>query len=165
MWFLCDFFFFFNIIFSNISVTGNSTKRLVKKTQKLVGHLGVLYPNEALVWEMSGLLHKDEPLANAQNLQKAYRCRTQTQAQWSKNPQTCLQVLELCDRLCQTSIDAWNSRVDSNQAACASQLSSARMSAQGCVRAATAEKWDECAEALIPIEGHAEVIRELLLKR
>lgn len=150
---------------STCFLLGKSAKRLIKKTQKLLGHLGVLYPNEALVWEMAGLLHRDEPLVNAQNLQKAYRCRTQTQAQWSKNPKTCLEVLQLCDQLCQTSIDAWQKRSDTNQAGCASQLSSARMSAQGCIRAATSENWDECTEAVKPIENHAEVIRELLLKR
>lgn len=146
---------------------GRGSARLRKKTLKLVGHLGVLQPGEMVVWEMAALLRADEPLLRAQALQKAFRCGTQTrtEAQWSKDPKTVATVLDLCERLCEASLEAWQGRTETVQAACASQLSSARLSVQGAVRAAKEERYEEFGELVAGLEVRLDEIKEILLKR
>lgn len=60
---------------------------------------------------------------------------------------------------------AWKAHTDTNKAGALSQLSSARLSAQGCVRAATDEKWDNCTDILISLAIQLDEIKEILLKR
>lgn len=60
---------------------------------------------------------------------------------------------------------AWKAHTDTDKAATWSQLSSARLSAQGCVRAATDEKWDNCTDILNSLAIQLDDIKEILLKR
>lgn len=146
---------------------GRGSGRLRKKAQKLCGHLGVLEPGEAVVWEMAALLRAEEPLLRAQALQKAFRCGTQTrtEAPWSKDPKRVAAVLELCERLCEASLAAWTARTEAGQAACVSQLASARLSVQGAVRVAREERYEELGETADGLEVRLEEIKEILLKR
>lgn len=143
---------------------GNHTHRILKKTQTMIGHMCVLHPNESLIWELAADLHSDAPLIQAQKIQKAYRCQTQTQSLWSKNPETCLLVLQLCKRLCIHSLAAWRVHTETDRLAAKSQLSSARLSVKSATKAATDEKWDICAELIIELEHLLGEIMELLNK-
>lgn len=67
--------------------------------------------------------------------------------------------------LCKTSLAAWSAHTESNKANVLSQLSSARLSAQGCARAAADEKWDTCVESIATLNELLEKIKEILLKR
>lgn len=146
---------------------GRPGGRLLRKAQKLIGHMGVQQPGEPLVWELAALLHEGEPLVQAQSWQKAFRCGTQTrtEAQWSKDPVAVGRVLELCERLCETSIAAWHAQTAATRAACAAQLSSARLSVQGAVRAALDEKWEEHQATAQALEGRLAAIKEILLNK
>lgn len=53
-------------------VEGLAASRLRKKALELLAHLGSLYINEGIVWELSALL-TSEPLKKAEKLQKAHK--------------------------------------------------------------------------------------------
>lgn len=132
----------------------------------MIGHMCVLYPNESLIWELSAELHFDSPLLQAQKLQKAYRCRTQTQLPWPKNPETCLLVLQICEQLCNASLAAWQTQqTDSDRLAAKSQLASTRLSARGTIKAASDEKWDNCTDLIGTLQDLLDKITELLMNK
>lgn len=56
---------------------GRPSKRLLKKAQTQLAQLCVQYPAEGVVFELSAKLLENEPLQQAQKLQKAYRAYTQ----------------------------------------------------------------------------------------
>lgn len=129
------------------SCEGSDTSgaRLIKKLQLLVGHVCVQQPLDGMAWELAAQI-ADGPLNRAQKLQKAYRAHTQNLT-WAKNPETCEHLMRLCCDLCESSLEAIT--VESNEGQKASifgQVSSARLSCQGALRAGAAEKWPNCVE-------------------
>lgn len=120
--------------------------RLLKKAQSLLGHICSQIPNDGALWEFAAKLYTSEPLVKAHKLQNAYRCFTQVSSEinWSKDADKCEKVLKLCLDLSQASLDALKRVVDGEMTMVKSQISSARLSAQGCVRAASNEKWPNC---------------------
>lgn len=135
-----------NSIASNTpDADGVPSGRLNKKATKLIGHICVQQPNEGILWEYAATLSL-EPLNRAQKLQKAYRGYTQTQSPWAKNEESCEKVLKLCQELCEVSLEATKNFNEAEKASVVSQLSSARLSAQGSIRAATDEKWEKLIE-------------------
>ncbi|XP_062549975.1 tetratricopeptide repeat protein 27 isoform X2 [Armigeres subalbatus] len=139
---------------------GNSSNRLTKKILKLLGHASAKTPNNGLLFELSSQLETEDPLKKAQKLQNAYRGYVQTNSQWSKTSDNCGRILKLCIALCESSLQAF---VDGKEDAgklpsVKSQLSSARLTGQGCLRAATSENWEQNAPL---VEQLSEIVQKL----
>ncbi|XP_031616802.1 uncharacterized protein LOC116336802 [Contarinia nasturtii] len=127
-------------------LTGRPSERLLKKAQILLAQLCVQYPT--MVFELSAKLFDKEPLQRAQKLQKAYR--TQGKNAWTKTSEGTLQVLGLCNDLCESSLKAYEEVEDNLKTTAASQLSSARLTTQGCIKAANDSEWlDQCNEQFL----------------
>ncbi|XP_065076866.1 tetratricopeptide repeat protein 27 [Ochlerotatus camptorhynchus] len=139
---------------------GNSTQRLTKKILKLLGHACAKTANNGLLYELSSQLETKDPLKKAQKLQNAYRGYTQTNSQWSKNPDNCERILKLCVALCESSLQAFlDGKDDAGRLpSVKSQLSSARLTGQGCVRAAGNENWEQNAAL---VEQLSEIVQKL----
>ncbi|KAG4066179.1 hypothetical protein HA402_014479 [Bradysia odoriphaga] len=139
--------------------------RLKKKAQDLLGHLCAMLPSEGKLWEFSAKLCIGEPLAKAQKLQRAFRCYTQAQSlSWSNNPTTAAKVLEVCQRLCEASLAGFADHKSNERSLALSQLSSARLSAQGSIRAVSDHNYLECCELTNELSGLLEQIKDVLLK-
>lgn len=144
---------------------GQPTHRLTKKAQNILAHLCVQYPTEGVVFELSAKLLDSDLLLKCQKLQKAYRCYTQSQNAWTKTAETTLKALNVCTNLCETSIKAFEQCTEQTKSAALSQLSSARLSAQGCIKAAGETEWhDKCVELIESLNKSIDVIKENLSK-
>ncbi|XP_037033277.1 tetratricopeptide repeat protein 27 [Bradysia coprophila] len=141
------------------------TLRLKKRAQDLLGHLCTLLPSEGKLWEFSSVLCIGEPLAQAQKLQRAFRCYTQAQSlSWSNNPKTARKVLEVCQQLCIASLAGFADHKSSERSLALSQLSSARLSAQGSIRALSEHNYSECSQLTDELSGLLDQIKDVLLK-
>ncbi|XP_055856573.1 tetratricopeptide repeat protein 27 [Episyrphus balteatus] len=145
---------------------GRSTQRLVKKANTLLGHQCVKHGAEARLWELSALLAAT-PLNKAQKLQRAYRAYTQKELAWASKQPSSMKVLQLCKDLSEYSLEAVNNHEDSEKTSVNSQLSSARLSAQACIRAVEKdmEKWDENEKVLAELKELLEKLTETLKER
>lgn len=138
------------------------------------------------MFELSAALLKNEPLQRAQKLQKGYKAYTQvnwtnitfirgknlipgqisfqTQHNWTQTPESTLKVCSICHDLCESSLEAYATVGDGSKASVLSQLSSARLTTQGCVKAVKSSEWeDQCKEQLPILEAFLETIKETLL--
>lgn len=120
---------------------GKPSNRLHKKLTELIAHQCIQHPNESKLLELSANL-ADTPLLKAQKLQKLYRAYTQSDlsssSSWTKNHEKCVKIMNLCKDLCKSSLEAlenFNNDNEIQKSSIMSQLSSARLSVQGCVRA------------------------------
>lgn len=140
--------------------SGNSSQRLTKKILKLLGHASAKTPNNGLLFELSSQLETEDPLKKAQKLQSAYRGYTQTNSQWSKTPDNCEKILKLCITLCESSLQAFVSgKADAGKLpSVKSQLASARLTGQGCLRAASNENWEQ---NVALVESLSEIVQKL----
>uniref|UniRef100_A0A182QCR7 Uncharacterized protein n=1 Tax=Anopheles farauti TaxID=69004 RepID=A0A182QCR7_9DIPT len=129
---------------------GISCARLRKKAIKLLGHACAQQPNNGYLYELAAELEDTDLLKRCQKLQNAYRGYTQSNSQWSNVPETCLTVVNLCVRLCEYSLRAFTEgKTESDRfIALRSQLSSARLTGQACVRSASSAAWPDCVEPL-----------------
>lgn len=168
---------------------GRPSGRLAKKAQNLLAQLCIQYPTEGTIFELSARLLEKEPLQKAQKLQKAHRAYTQVkipnieyahrfliliiisidlqgQNLWTKTPEDTKKVLKLCTELCETSLKAYEELGGSSNAAAASQLSSARLTAQGCIKAAKDSDWqDQCSDEIAMLTDILESIKSKLLNK
>lgn len=91
---------------------------------------------------------------------------SQGQNLWTKTPEDTLKVLTLCTELCETSLKAYEELDGSSNAAAASQLSSARLTTQGCIRAAKDSNWqDQCTEQITTLSNILDAIKNKLLDK
>uniref|UniRef100_A0A182NJA9 TPR_REGION domain-containing protein n=1 Tax=Anopheles dirus TaxID=7168 RepID=A0A182NJA9_9DIPT len=129
---------------------GMSCSRLKKKAIKLLGHACAQQPNNGYLYALAAELEDTDLLKRCQKLQNAYRGYTQSNSQWSKAAESCLTVVNLCVELCEYSLRAFvEGRTESDRfISLRSQLSSARLTGQACVRSASNEAWPECTEPL-----------------
>lgn len=68
--------------------------------------------------------------------------------------------------MCETSLKAFDELDESSNAAAASQLSSARLTTQGCIRAAKESEWqDQYAEQITTLSNILDVIKDKLLNK
>lgn len=144
---------------------GRPSQRLLKKAQNILAHLCVQYPTEGAVFELSAKLLDADPLLKSQKLQKAYRCYTQNQNAWTKTADSTTKALAVCADLCESSLKAFEQSTEQTRSAALSQLSSARLSAQGCAKAANESEWrDKCAELTESLNQSISVIKDNLAK-
>lgn len=126
---------------------GKSAYRLRKKALEMLAHLGSLHATEGSIWELSALL-TDQPLKKAEKLQKAYKGLTAKIPDWSKSETTTLKLLKLSHDLCLYSLEACKEFQASEKMLVLSQLSSARLTTQGCIKVAKNNDWISCNEII-----------------
>ncbi|KFB48642.1 AGAP006358-PA-like protein [Anopheles sinensis] len=148
------------IVTAELDADGQPCGRLKKKAINLLGHACAQRPNEGYLYELAAELEDVDLLRRCQKLQNAYRGYTQSNSQWSKAGDSCLTVVNLCVELCEYSLKAFVEGKDDKDrfVALRSQLSSARLAGQGCVRSAKNEDWPQCAEPTNMLE---ELVRKL----
>lgn len=133
-------------------INGIGSKRLTKKCLALLGQQSSQNPINGVLWELSAMI-TDDVLQKAQKLQKAHRGYTQSQTNWVKEIKSCEKVIDLCMQLCESSIEASKSIKEGERIIVVSQLSSARLSAMGCVKVAKAENYDSLNEKLTDLDN------------
>ncbi|XP_052862929.1 tetratricopeptide repeat protein 27 [Anopheles cruzii] len=142
------------IVADGTEADGQPCSRLRKKAIKLLGHACAQRTNNGYLYAMAAQLEDSDMLKRCQKLQNAYRGYTQSNSQWSKAAESCLTIVKLCVDLCECSLQAFiDGRQQSERlVSLRSQLSSARLTGQGCLRSAAAEKWPQCDEPLATLE-------------
>ncbi|KAG5671578.1 hypothetical protein PVAND_001771 [Polypedilum vanderplanki] len=126
---------------------GSSANRLRKKALELLAHLGSIHATEGIIWELSANL-TEESLKKAEKLQKAYKGYTSKSPNWSKNESEGLKLIELSHEICSYSLEATKDIKENEKMLVLSQLSSARLTAQGCIKVALNNNWDSCKECI-----------------
>jgi tetratricopeptide (TPR) repeat protein len=157
---------------------GLATSRLRKKALELLAHLGSLYPSEGIVWELSASL-TTEPLKRAEKLQKAHKGfvsvslhlfsssikslfmfkNLQKNSDWTKDEKMALKILQIDEQLCIESLDAATKFEEREKMLVLSQLSSARLTAQGSVKVATMNEWESCRDSV----NHINILLEQIV--
>ena len=132
---------------------GVGAGRLAKRATTLMGEICTKNIGDGFFWEVAAKLYNDDLLKKTQKLQKAYSAYGQGQSKWSKDPTTCVKMVELCTQLAEDALQMIE-KDTSNIAV--SQLSSSRLAVQGCYRAASAENYEECRSSL----EHLDVLLE-----
>lgn len=130
---------------------GDPCGRLKKKCLQMLGQQSAQNPTLGIVWELSSRI-TDDPLQKAEKLQKAYRSYTQTQTNWAKDEKSCEKIIDLCVDLCQASRQAIKDLKDGQKMSVLSQLSSARLAANGCVKMAKLENYESLTDKVSNLE-------------
>uniref|UniRef100_A0A182YR29 TPR_REGION domain-containing protein n=1 Tax=Anopheles stephensi TaxID=30069 RepID=A0A182YR29_ANOST len=138
------------IVLGEQDADGTACSRLKKKAITMLGHACAQQPTNGYLYELAAELEDTDLLKRCQKLQNAYRGYTQSNSQWAKTPDSCSTVVNLCVELCERSLKAF---VDGKSegarfVALRSQLSSARLTGQACLRSANTEAWPICVEPL-----------------
>ncbi|XP_055532182.1 tetratricopeptide repeat protein 27 [Wyeomyia smithii] len=149
-----------------LDANGNSSHRFAKKMLKVLGHACAKNVANGYLYELSARLECEDLLKKANKLQNAYRVYTQTNSHWSKAPDSCEKILKLCVQLCQSSLQAYlDAKCDViNYQAAKSQLSSARLTGQGCLRAASNENWEQHADLVEQLRDIVQKLTDELTK-
>ncbi|CAG9807757.1 unnamed protein product [Chironomus riparius] len=143
-----------------VDIEGNKSIRLRKKALEMLAHIGSIKMSEGIVWELSALL-TDEQLKKAEKLQKAYKGYVSKSPDWSKDEQMCLKFLKLSYELCQSSLNAANDVQETEKMLVLSQLSSARLTSQGCIKVAVNNQYETCKDV---IEKVNELLEKIVIK-
>uniref|UniRef100_A0AAG5D4W6 Tetratricopeptide repeat protein 27 n=1 Tax=Anopheles atroparvus TaxID=41427 RepID=A0AAG5D4W6_ANOAO len=148
------------IVTEETDADGKPCVQLKKKAIKLLGHACAQRANDGYLYALAAELEDTDLLRRCQKLQNAYRGYTQSNSQWSKVAESCLTVVNLCVELCEFSLKAFvEGKEDKDRfVALRSQLSSARLTGQGCLRSARSEDWPQCIEPMNTLE---ELVRKL----
>ncbi|XP_037825505.1 tetratricopeptide repeat protein 27 [Lucilia sericata] len=114
---------------------GQTPERLLKKATNLMGHQCIKHGSEPKVWELAALL-APTPLKKGEKLVKAFRSYTAKELVWATKQPFAQKALELCEELSQRSLEAINNHTeDESEVMITSQLNSARLADQACIRA------------------------------
>ncbi|KAI9588797.1 tetratricopeptide repeat protein 27 [Glossina fuscipes] len=114
---------------------GQAPERLLKKAIDLMGHQCVRHGSEAKIWELAALLSQT-PLKRAEKLVKGFRAFTTKELLWSSKQPYALKALQICKELSLYSLKATGDHAsDESEVMITSQLNSARLAAQACLRA------------------------------
>ncbi|XP_059057052.1 tetratricopeptide repeat protein 27 [Achroia grisella] len=133
------------IVQDNKDADGNSAGRLRKRVLELFGRITSIHQNKPEIWQLYSDLSPTY-LLKAQRLLKAYRGFIQND--WTNNPETCKKAVLLSQSLLDYSIKARKETEDKEKLQCDQQLSSARLTAQGVIRAVEKQDWPETKTAL-----------------
>ncbi|XP_065360961.1 tetratricopeptide repeat protein 27 [Calliphora vicina] len=114
---------------------GQTPERLLKKATTLMGHQCIKHGSEPKVWELAALL-APTPLKKGEKLVKAFRSYTAKELVWATKQPFAQKALELCEELSKRSLEAINNHSeDESEVMITSQLNSARLADQACIRA------------------------------
>ncbi|XP_075159976.1 tetratricopeptide repeat protein 27 [Haematobia irritans] len=114
---------------------GQTPERLLKKAITLMGHQCVKHGSEPKVWELAALLAPTS-LKKAEKLVKAFRAYTAKELVWVTKQPFAKKALELCIEMSTRSLEAIsNHGEDETEVMITSQLNSARLADQACIRA------------------------------
>uniref|UniRef100_A0A1I8NC62 Uncharacterized protein n=1 Tax=Musca domestica TaxID=7370 RepID=A0A1I8NC62_MUSDO len=114
---------------------GQTPERLLRKATTLMGQQCIKHGSEPKVWELAALLAAT-PLKKADKLVKAFRAYTAKELVWTTKQMYARRALELCVELSQRSLEAiGNHAEDESEVMITSQLNSARLANQACIRA------------------------------
>lgn len=142
---------------------GLGAGRLAKRAATLMGEICTKHIGDGFYWELAAKLYNDDLPVKTQKLQKAFSAYGQGQNKWSKDPTTCLKVIELCTQLGE---DALRMIEKDTSSLAVSQLSSARLAVQGGFRAGSSENYEECkaplAELNVLLEQLTGRVKELV---
>lgn len=67
---------------------------------------------------------------------------------WASNEEQCVKFLQLSHKLCISSLEAAKDCKENEKMLVLSQLSSAKLTAQGCVKVATNNQYESCKELI-----------------
>ncbi|XP_059607482.1 tetratricopeptide repeat protein 27 [Phlebotomus argentipes] len=132
---------------------GTDSHRLAEKASKILAQLCIQHGRDGFYWEMAARVAKDS-LSRAQKLLKAFTGHTQSNPKWHEVPESSEKVLKICLEMSQLSLEAANCIREDNRTLVVSQLASARLSVQSCLRNAkesvenSAEQRDELTKNL-----------------
>ncbi|XP_037933632.1 tetratricopeptide repeat protein 27-like [Teleopsis dalmanni] len=146
---------------------GQTAERLHKKAVSLMAQQCIKHGNESKVWELAALLAKT-PLDKAQKLIKSYRSYTSKELAWASKQPFSLKALQLTREICTLSLQAITEHsTEETPGMITSQLSSARLSAQACIRAVEkeTENWPENQELLQEVKELFERTTEQVKQR
>lgn len=150
-----------SIAYDRPDAKGIGAGRLNKRATTLMGEICTKNISDGFYWELSSKLYNNDLPTKTQKLQKAFSAYGQGQNKWSKDPVTCLQMIDLCTELAE---DALTMIQTDTSALAISQLSSARLAVQGCVRAASTENFEESKEKLALLNQLLENLTEKVKK-
>uniref|UniRef100_A0A1A9X0Y8 TPR_REGION domain-containing protein n=1 Tax=Glossina brevipalpis TaxID=37001 RepID=A0A1A9X0Y8_9MUSC len=146
---------------------GQAPERLMKKAINLMGHQCIKHGSEAKIWELAAVLAQT-PLKKADKLVKAFRAYTAKELLWSSKQPYALKALQICKQLSQHSLKAITDHAsDESEVMITSQLSSARLADQACLRAIEKEaiQFPENLEELKEVNILLEKINENIKQR
>lgn len=143
-----------------IDCYGHGAGRLKKKCLQLLAQQSAQNPTNGLVWQLSAKL-TDDPLLRAQKLQKAHRGFTQT-ADWTKVEKSCEETLDRCAELLEVSLEAAHDFKDGDKMSVISQLSSANLAVNGCIKLAKQQDFESLKEKIEKLEGSLNAAREVM---
>lgn len=146
---------------------GQTTERLLKKATNLMGHQCVKHGNESKVWELAALI-APTPLKKGEKLVKSFRSYTAKELVWTTKQLFAQKALELCEELSHKSLEAiTNHAEDESEVMITSQLNSARLADQACIRAIEKEtvQFPENAEILQKVKLLLEEMTTLVKQR
>ncbi|XP_053663895.1 tetratricopeptide repeat protein 27 [Anopheles marshallii] len=138
------------ILLGTPDADGTPCSRLKAKALNLLAHACAQQPNNGYLYELAAELEDVDLLKRCHKLQNAYRAYTQSNSQWSKGPESCATVVNLCVDLCERSLRAFvEGKSDGTRLVpLRAQLGSARLTGQACLRSANSAEWPVCAEPL-----------------
>uniref|UniRef100_A0A182WCC6 TPR_REGION domain-containing protein n=1 Tax=Anopheles minimus TaxID=112268 RepID=A0A182WCC6_9DIPT len=142
------------ILLGEKDADGTTCSRLKQKALTMLARACALQPNNGFLYELAAELEDTDSLKRCHKLQNAYRGYTQSNSQWSKAPESCSTVVNLCVDLCERSLKAFlEGKAEGTRfVPLRAQLSSARLTGQACLRSANSEAWPTCAEPLSTLQ-------------
>ncbi|XP_055693750.1 tetratricopeptide repeat protein 27 [Lutzomyia longipalpis] len=113
---------------------GVDSHHLAEKAGKLLAQLCVQHGREGFYWEMAARVAKDN-LSKARKLLKSYTGYTHSNSKWHEYPESCSKIMKLCLEMSQLFLAAFDGEISvENRSLAMSELASARLSAQSCIR-------------------------------
>lgn len=146
---------------------GQTPERLLKKATTLMGQQCIKHGSEPKVWELAALL-APTPLKKAEKLVKAFRAYTAKELVWVTKQPFARRALELCVELSEKSRESINNHAqDESEIMITSQLNSARLANQACIRAIEKEptKFEENNDLLEKVKSHLEEMTNIVKQR
>ncbi|GAB0098123.1 tetratricopeptide repeat protein 27 [Sergentomyia squamirostris] len=112
---------------------GDDSHRLVDRAGKLLAQLCIQHGREGFYWEMAARVTTDK-LSKGQKLLKAFTGYTQTNSGWHEDPSMRKKLIVTCLEVSRLSLISLEEMKEDNRTLVISQLASARLAAQNCLR-------------------------------
>lgn len=123
---------------------------LLKQTRELFGRITSIDSSVGYVWEMYASLCPPGSV-RIERFQKAFRAYTQLG--WDKNPENCVKVMKLCNKMAELVLnDNLNLKLD--------VLNSVRLNLRSALAAVNKHDWEESKLYVKEVSGHLETLLE-----